>query len=196
MTIVSTVTISGNTYDVYGTTSELKTYMAGRLGAEAFDDATSNDRKKAHVEATRWIDREQWLSVPTDVVTPQPLEHPRVGLVDCNGTPVDDDTLGPGICEGTFELVLSLLQDPSAAASSSSGTNIKRVGAGSARVEFFQPGKDASGQQGKVFPTEAFKQLRCYLAAGTGTGGKAFGSGEESQFDDCDAFDLNQGFFG
>ena len=193
MSTVEQITISGNTYDVYGTSAELKAYMAGRLNADAFDDATSKDRSKAHVEATRWMDREKWQGSRTDIVTPQPLAHPRVGLVNCDGEAQPTATLAEGICEATFELVLKVLENPSIASGTSTGSNIRRAKAGSAEVEFFQPGRDASGSRGTIFPTEAHKLIRCYLGGG-GLGIIATGTDGESSFTECDEFGLSEGF--
>lgn len=192
---VSTVTINTVTYDVYGTTVELSDYMGGKLSTTAFDTATDEDKDKAHVEATRWIDRERWQGTPTDLVTPQPLQHPRVGLIDCNGTPIPDDELALGICNGTFELVLLILQKPSVLTKGSTGSNVKSAKAGSAKVDFFRPGVDASGQTSRVFPTVAYKQVQCFLATGQGASGAAFGTDQESSFCDPDRDGLTQGLF-
>ncbi len=192
MATVSTVSISGVSYDVYGTETEIKQYIAGRLGTDAYDDASSTDKKKAHVQATRWIDRERWSGQPTDLVTPQPLQFPREDLTDCNGNAVDEDTLPQEVCNATGELILIILADPAATAAGNTSSNIKNAKAGSAEVEFFRPG-DSSGGTGTILPTEAWKWMRCFSGGGV-TPGTASGTDGQSQFDNCDRATLNDGF--
>ena len=84
MGTVATVTIGTDTFSVYALTSaaeaDLKTYMAGRFGTGAYDAATSNDKKKALVTATRMLDRVvQWSGTKTGT---QPLQWPRDGAFD------------------------------------------------------------------------------------------------------------------
>lgn len=194
MSSVSTVSISGVTYNVYGTETEIKNHLAGRLNTTAYDNASSTDRKRAHIQATRWIDREKWQGQPTDTTTPQPLEFPRTGLKDCNGNEVDDSTIPDELCAAVAELVLILLDDATAFDSASTAKNIKRAKAGSAEVEFFRAG-DAQGGRGTILPTSAWKLVRCFAGSGnqSSSGSIAYGTGESSHFDDCDVYDLRQG---
>jgi hypothetical protein len=194
MATVEIIIISGNNYDVYGTEADIKEYLAGRLGVDAYDAASSGDRKKAHVQATRWIDRQRWQSVPTDVATPQPLEFPRVALTDCNGTLILDTVVPDEVCWATAELVNIILGTPTASDKGSTAKNVKKVGAGSAAVEFFRAG-DSEGRKGTPLPTAAWDLVKCFSGSGTGanSGSIASGTCDPSQFDDCDRYDLRQG---
>lgn len=194
MATVEIIVISGNNYDVYGTEADIKAYLAGRLGTDAYDDASSGDRKKAHVQATRWLDRLRWQSVPTDVATPQPLQFPRVGLSDCNGTAILDSVVPDEICWATAELVNIILGNNVASDSASTAKNIKKVGAGSAQVEFFRTG-DSTGSSGTALPTAAWDLVKCFAGAGDQTNSGSISSGTDacSQFDDCDTYDLRNG---
>lgn len=192
---VETITIGSSSYSVYGTEAAIKSYLAGRLGTDAYDDASSTDRKKAHVQATRWIDREHWAGARTDPDTPQPLDFPRTGIVNCDGEAVDPDTVPPEVVYATAELELIILNDASASASGSTASNVKSVGAGSAKVSFFSAG-DAQGKGGTPLPTEAWKWLSCF-AAGVlpSTGGFRSGEDNTPHFDDYpDDYDLTRGF--
>ena len=194
MSAVSTVTISGVNYSVYGTTLEIKQYLAGRLGTTSYDDASSGDKNKAHVQATRWIDRERWDGVPTDQVTPQPLAFPRTGLTDCDGLAIGTTVIPDDLCAAVAELILILLGDSTATGKANTGKNIKSVGAGSAQVEFFRGG-DSEGGKGTIFPTEAWKLLRCFMGSGSAANSGAISSGTDecSHFDDGDRYELNDG---
>lgn len=195
MSAVTTITIGADSFSVYGTQPELKSYLAGRTGTTNFDSASANNKKKAHVQATRWIDRQRWQSVPTDVVTPQPLEFPRVGLTDCNGTTVLDSVVPLGVCEGTFELVLIILGDVTAADKAGTAKNIKKAGAGSAQVEFFRGGDETGKPGGTPLPAVAWDLVKCFAGSGTGANSGSIGSGTDacSEFDSNDVYDLRQG---
>lgn len=187
---MGTVTISGTSYDVYGTSAGLKAYMAAHMNSAAYDSASSNNRKKAHVSATRWLDRANWQGQKYDLVTPQVLEHPRTGLTDKDGNEVDETTVHESVEHATYELVLYLLDDSTATQSLDQGSNVKRVQAGSAQVEFFK------GTDGKYprFPTEAHELIRYFLEGASGiTAPYAPGVDVESQFDDCDGYGLSEG---
>lgn len=187
---MGTVTISGTSYEVYGTSTGLKAYMAAHMNSAAYDDASSNDRKKAHVSATRWLDRANWQGQKYDLVTPQTLEHPRTGLTDKDGNAVDETTVHESVEFATYELVLYLLADAEATQAFDQGSNVKKVQAGSASVEFFK------GTDGKYprFPTEAHELIRYFLEGASGlTGPMAPGTSAGSAFDDDDRYGLNGG---
>lgn len=194
MSSIQSINISGNAYDVYGTEAEVKAYIAGRLGTSAYDDASSGDRKKAHVQATRWMDTLTFQGSPTDLVTPQPLAWPRIGMIDCDGGVVLDTVVPDELCASISELVLVILGSNTASDVASTAKNIKKAGAGSAQVEFFRPG-DAQGKSGTPLPEQAWRLVKCFTGAGSQANSGAIASGtcDESQFDDCDRFELRDG---
>lgn len=182
------ISIGAYTYDVYGDTDGLKEYMKARVGSGAYDGASSNDRKKAHVSATRWMDRQNWAGQKTDLVTPQPNEFPRTGLSDKDGNPVDGATVPKAVEHATYELVLALLGDSSGYESVDTGSNIKRVQAGSAQVEWFK------GTEGgyPTFPPQAHDLVKIWMEGHGGFTGAWSGDTEsESEFD---GYGLGQGY--
>ena len=187
---MGTISIGANTYDVYGDSAGLKAYVAAKIGSDAYDNASSGDRKKAHVSATRWLDRKNWQGQKTDLVTPQALEFPRTGLTDKDGNSVDDAIIPDEMEEGCYELILVLLTDEASQNAVSSGSNIKQVKAGSAQVEWFKGTEDTS----PAFPPQVHDLIKYFLEGYTAvTGVAAYGSDAESQFDDGDGYDLGQG---
>lgn len=184
---VGHVSIGSDVFDVYGSEAGAATYMAARLGADDWDDASATDKKKAMVSATRWIDRARWQGAQTDGDTPQPLAFPRTGLTDCDGNAVAD-TWTPDAA--AYELALVLLGDASVPESVDSGSNIKKLKAGPAELEYFK------GTTGRVsrFPTIAHELLRCFLEGAGGIGGAwASDTVAESAFDDDDRYDYGRG---
>ena len=177
----------GGTYDVYGTESGFKVYMAGRIGVTAYDSATNANKQKALVSATRWLDRQKWQGAKTS--SSQALEFPRTGLVDKYGDEVADDSVPTAVESACYELAYILLDDATKQDNADTGSNVKKVQAGSASVEFFV-GSQGSGD---IFPPQVLDLVRQFLDGyDTDLGAWASGYDVESQFDD-DAYGLGQG---
>lgn len=200
---VSTLTIGANTYSVYALTADpiadAKAYFAGRLGTSSWDSADSTTQKTALVTAVRFLDRGVlWSGVQTDPTTPQPLQWPRDSAT-CRGDSVTDNTVPDNIVHGEFELALALLEDEAIQDGTGSGSNVKEVGAGSAKVVFFRPTQgDATETR---FPTVVSELVVCYQAGSSLGGPLASGVNipenvdEQSSFDSCtDSYNLNQGY--
>lgn len=173
------VTISGVTATVYGSLDGAVLYFNLALGGSGWVAASSTDRQKALVSATRWLN--------------------RLGLVDPDtGAAIAPHATDVGVPvavqEGAYELANAVLVDVEATAATSTGSNVKRVKAGSAEVEFFR----ATG--GTPLPTVAFQLLRPYLVSqqstgdGDGVGACASGTDGESSFSDGDAWGRYSGF--
>lgn len=196
MGTTATVTIDAVSYDVYALTADpvqdTIDYLAGKLGASSFAALSADDQKRALVSATRWLDRLQWTGSPTDTTTPQPLEHPRTGLIDCNSVAIDDSEVATGVVEAMFELAEIIAADSTTQNSSGQGSNIKSVGAGSAQVEFFRPTIGSAADT--RLPTVAQDLIRCFLAGTTITKATATGTGNSSAFD-SDDFERSEGYY-
>ena len=161
------VTIGAIVYDIYGTEADAEEYFAASLEASAWNDATVLQKQQALVTGTRWIDRLDWQGAKTSDA--QPLEFPRTGI---DGLA---DTWEPE--EANYELALALLVDSSLDKTATTGSNTKRVKAGSAEVEFFKP------TDGLSFPTIVQQLIGQYLASSAGLSvGLASGTDEESAF--------------
>ena len=187
------VTIGADTYDIYGTEAAAKSYMKARLGADSWDDASSLNRKKALISATRWLDRANWQGQKTS--DSQALQFPRTGLTDCDGNDVPSDAVPTLVEQACYEGALILLGDATAMDQADAGNNIKRLKAGSAEMEYFRGGYGSSGSAAAPpFPTAMFELVRCFLEGASGiTAPYASGYCEESQFDDDDRCDRSKG---
>lgn len=139
MGMVSTITISAITYDVYALTSnpvaDADGYMAANADAAEWVAATTLQKQQAIITAKRAIDRESWSGEV--LVDGQANKWPRTGATN-NGTAVDDGT-PDDIVIGEFELALSILKDKSVLLKNSTASNVSSVKAGSAQVSFFYP---------------------------------------------------------
>ena len=181
-----TVTISGTSYDIYGTKVLATEYMRARIGADAWNTASSGDKDKALVSSTRWLDRQNWQGQKT--VVSQPLEFPRTGLTDKDGNAVASDIPPVLVEEAGYEMALEILADASVQSNITTGSNTKRVRAGSAEVEFFR----ATG--GTKLPSIAQEMAGVFLDGGARSTGCAKGTDGVSTFTDLDQWGRTRGF--
>ena len=115
--------------------------------------------------------------------------HPRTGLTDCDGQAVDPLVIAQPIKNAQIELAFDLTQDSTLETQKDTAKNIKKVGAGSAEVEFFRP------TSGSRFPVEVHELIKCFLGSSTPSNIGSVSSGTDhcSQFDDDDRYELQDG---
>lgn len=176
---MGSVAISGNDFDVYSETSDpitdAKVYMSAKIGAGAWGDAEKLDQRQALVTATRWIERYLTAQLTDPATVPDPADTPA---------PIQ-------VSEATYETAFVLIGTPTAQDQATTGSNKKRVKAGSAELEFFRP------TDGTPFPTIAQQLLNEFLniVGGTSDNGQVvFGTDGVSEFTDQDKFGRSRGF--
>lgn len=196
-----TVTITGVTdpIEVYGGLAAANDYIASSFGASytAWLALTEDDREKTLVGATRYLDRQRWQGT-ANAFDSTTLAFPRDGLVDRAGEVAPDAAQLALVSKATFELAVLVAGDADVLAAADQGQNIKAMGAGSARLEFFSPTKAANGTATKL-PTIVHDLIGQWLAgASSGAaviiGGTSTGTCAEPRFEDCDDFERNGGF--
>jgi len=164
-------------------------YLAAHVNAAEWAAATTLQKQQALVTAFRMIERETWSGTAVGASA-----WPRTGAI-CNGTAYPDDGTVPDvIAQGQYELALYLLKDASILEKSSQASNIKAVGAGSAKVEFFYG--VAPGSSITKWPLPAHELMACYLSGG-GVSTDVLGPfvGEASDpFFSADDSDRSEGF--
>jgi hypothetical protein len=186
--MVSTLVVGTNTYV---TNAEADTYLEDSItgGPWAFLDEETQDRSL--ISAFRILAKQPWAGSKTD--PDQLADFPRTGI-ECNGETVDSALVPEDIKSAQIELALLLGQDPTLANSSNTGSNTKRLQAGSASVEYFNSTDGSGGTQASRFPPQIQELLNCYLGSGSSaSAAEAFGTGCESIKPCCtnDGFDRN-----
>lgn len=183
---VTTVTIGGNPYNVYGDETEADLFMAADIELAAGWTALTGDQKpQGLVSATRLIDRQDWLGAIA--VDGQPLEWPRTGLTDKNGTEVVSASLPQFVENACIILAAMLAAKSTLQASASTGSNVKRVKAGPAEVEFF----NSTLTSGAIFPARVQDLLGLFLDNQAVTGMCAAGTGSLTSGED---YSLSKGY--
>lgn len=180
--VYDTVTIGAYTYSVYMTVTEADEYLTASLYKSDWDAASDDDKDRAIVMATRLLDRQAWQGSKTD--SDNELEWPRTGLTD-----VDDATIPDFIEAATAELANMLLGSQDV--ETFTETEIKSVGAGTARVEFFRDSGDGGFAR---FPTVVQELVGKYLDGNLGSGIAPTAYGTDEEIPDLDA-DLGGGGF-
>lgn len=197
-----TVTITGGSpIEVYGGLDACDAYLLASpsTGAAAYRalSAGGDDRKRLLVGATRYIDARRWRGTRNGA-DGTALSFPRDGLVDEDGEEASNAYQLDRVARAVFELVALAAEDSSTLAEADQGSNIKSMGAGSARLEFFSPTRTKDGTA-KTLPTAVDLLIGQWLAGSTAAGsasigGVATGTCGDSHFDDCDSFKRREAF--
>ena len=172
---MTTITIDGNVHDVYSNVAEAEIYLGARLGADAWNNATTVNKEKALVTSTRIMDRHIWKGERTAPAPGQPLEWPRTGVTDKYGNDLSSVTVPTQVFTGSQELALALLRD--ATVQDGNGRSVKSLKvAGDMDVEFIGVGSQS------VWPQAVRELLEQFMDKNIA--GESFGTDEVSIMDD------------
>lgn len=194
-----TVSLTGvsTPVEVYGGTTACDDYVLALIGdnSDAYLAASANNRKRMLVSATRYIDRQRWVG-EANALDSTTLKWPRDDIEDEDGVVVSDADQLVLVNQAVFELVALLAGDPDVQAALDSGSNVKSMGAGSAKLEFFSPSSAARGTASKL-PTVVDEILGRWLSQNTSTtatiiGGISSGTDGEPSFDDCSDYERSE----
>lgn len=190
---ISTITIAAINYTSYASVVEADARLAVDPTRSAAWAALTTDQKGADlVAATYRLDLLTWKGEKAGGAL-QVNAFPRTGLTYKDGTAVTDTDVPQEVEDATILLAGSIALDASNANQGTSGSNLKRVKAGSAEAEFFRP---TTGVQ--LQDTTAFALVKCFLAgqsgANIGQGNFASGICDTSSFSDRDKYGRNEGY--
>jgi hypothetical protein len=194
MATTATITIGTTDYTVYALTadpvSDADDYLAAKIGS-TWSTATTLQKQQALISAARMLDRAVVWS-GTKSSPSQALEWPRDDAVNgCDGTDVTDGTTPDNIALAEFELANQLFLDSTLADGTGTGSNVKRVKAGSAEVEFFTPTFDTD--YNTRLPVAANDLARCYMSS-AGTFNTRYGTESDDPGYDKEEFDRAEGY--
>lgn len=163
-----TVTLTGGQEaQIYGAFAAAGDYVATMFGDTyaAWVALTADQQKQTLIAATRYLDAQAWNE-------------------DAD-TFAERDAIA-AFPQASYELAVMIADDASVIGAADSGTNIRAVGAGSARVEFFNPTSAARGTA-TVLPPLLMRLVGAYLAANgaSASGGYASSGCSAPAFGDC-----------
>jgi hypothetical protein len=172
----------------YGTLAEATTYFEDSVLFSVWSGLPEVKRSQGLTTATRQLEMQAWDGQKE--VSTQILDFPRTGLTDCEGNPITPEESLVFAKNASFEYALAILTNPSILNKSDvTGTNIKKIEAGSAKVTYFSPVK------GTKYPTQVLSLVKCFFAGSSGglVSMGVSGNGDTSSFS-SGAYDLSRGF--
>jgi hypothetical protein len=189
-----TVTLAGGTpTEIYAGDTFIDKYVNEKIGAGAKKyralPANGDDRKRLMIEATRLIDALAWQGAPSFAGSTT-LQYPRTGLTNSDGTTVSDADQLALVAKVVGELVALAAADPDVVAAADAGSNLRGLGAGSARVDFFRPTSFQDGNA-TLLPVPVQRLIGKWLAIASASVSAAAapvstGTNSCSDFDACD----------
>ena len=189
---ISTLTIGGQDYISYASLAEANIYLAVDPVRMATWGGLTDDQKNSYLAAaTRRLDLLTWQGAKTGGAS-QANKWPRTGVQYPDGTGVSTTEVPLEVGNATCVMAGSIAMDSDNAEAGSTGTNTKRVKAGSVEVLFFRPAAGVPLQD-----QTAYDMVLLFLEASTvntSTGSVAYGTDGTSSFDDIDGWGLDRGF--
>lgn len=177
--MTTTVTINGNTYDVYVSVAQVDEYANGSLTADAWQALVADDKARVLVSVTRWIDSQCWKGEKVDSL--QPLAWPRtigdIATIELAATRLSVLlAANPELADQSMGLITA-----------SSDGGIKRLKAGSVELEYFRALNFTVYGSGRVspFPDGIMSIVGKWLCDSTGSvwglsGSASYGTCEPS----------------
>ncbi len=185
---IGTITINAIVYTVYASRAEVNAYLnVDQVRNTAWNALTDSDEVRGPfiVAATRRLDLLTWVGEKTGG-SAQENQWPRTNVPLKDGTTQSDSEVPQEVENATALLAGSINLEETTAEAGTSGSNIERVKAGSAEVEFFRP-----VEGGQLQDQTAFTLVKCFVE-GSALSGKATGTDGESSFCDLDRFGLTE----
>lgn len=188
---ISTITISAVNYISYASLVEANEYLAVDPVRAVTWAALSDDEKGAKlVAATRRLNLLMWLAAKTGTDTAQPDKWPRTGMVYDDGSAVSTSEVPQAVEDATILLAGTIAIDAEASESGTSGSNVKKVSAGTADVTFFR------ATSGVPLEDESAYALIKEWLENTASLTSSVYSGDDGceTFDDIDQWGLSRGY--
>lgn len=104
-----TATIGSTSANSYVTVAQADTYFDERLNATPWTGASTDDKERALIMATRRLDQEKFQGIK--VAESQALDWPRYWATDDDGEEYESNEIPQPIKDATCELALRLLVD-------------------------------------------------------------------------------------
>ena len=168
----------------YVTMADANAYFKYAIHAKSWVDASTPEKESALVTATRSLDRQNWVGSKT--VDTQPLQWPRTGVIDRDEGEINPLVVPQEVIDANCELALALLDDVTVQSNADTGSNIKKLKAGSAEIEYIR------GEGGTRFPVITTELIGLWLTGSSSYSGPfVSGADNETAFG---AIDLTRGY--
>lgn len=140
---MATVTISSTDFDAFASVAEADNYLLGDAALwDVWNEASDDEKGRYIVSATRYL----------------------LGLTWIAGDPPAYDAVPDALRDATSILAAMILEDPTLTTGANKASNVKSVGAGPTKVEFFGP------TAGSPLPPRLKTMLSGLIQTGSGAG--------------------------
>lgn len=165
----------------YISNADADTYFGDHLEFTTWDGWAETVQSQALVTAARMLDRQVWQGEKHEQVPTQVMDWPRSGLTDEEDQPIDETAVPQFIKDAQCELALWLGKNPTSQTTPNSGSNIQKLKAGSAEIQFF-----STRTSGTRFPSHIHELIGRYLEGSSTTVRSPFAGGtdEETSIED------------
>lgn len=187
--MVSTLVVGTNTYQLQASAN---TILGDNIATQSWATKPSATKDQALITAFHMLEAQSWEGEKTGGAG-QTAQHPRTGLTNCNGDEVTSVAIAPDIIRAQALLAYELVTNPKIAGTANTGSNIKRLQAGSASIEYFERTDDDEYPTTR-FPTSVQELINCYIEGSDISGVESFGTDGDSIFDPCDSYKRNEPF--
>lgn len=148
----------GTTADSYITVVDANTYFNTRLfTSSVWEAATVDEKERALKQATRILDRMNWVGEKT--TDAYALRWPRDVVYDQDAILLSSTTIPSWLEDATCESAIDLMGSDTTSQSGQDTALIKKVKAGSVEVEFNVP----EGSKGATLQKDVMALIRFYL---------------------------------
>ena len=152
MSLIAWPTSSANAYYAVATA---QAYFDNRLDVAEWTSATTAEKEASLIMAAAIIDRQKYLGTKSS--DGYPREWGRDTITDKYGDAVANNILPPDFNLANFEMALAILKDNTVQTQTDSGSNIRKLEAGSASIEYFHSTSENS------LPEVVSKYLQPYI---------------------------------
>lgn len=159
---ISTITIGAVAYTSYASVAEADAYLAADISSSALWAAQTSDAKKAAlISATRTLSRMDWSGEPAGADA-----FPRTGLTDKEGRTLTDADVPQAVQDACCALAARFAASPSSASPAEPPREVKKLAAGTTKVEYFK-GARSYLTQGSAVPPH-IRAMLADLLSGSG----------------------------
>ena len=121
----------------YASNAEADDYLSDHVDVATWLAWDRIEQDRYLVTAARMIDRQVWQGTKYQQAPTQVMDWPRSGLTNEEDQAIDETTIPQFVKDAQCELTIAIGKDSAVQTERNTGSNIKRMKAGSAELELF-----------------------------------------------------------
>ena len=159
----------------YGSVVDANTYFSTSVAIADWEQFDTAAKERGLITVTGLLEQVHWSGTKED--SQQTLAFSRIGLISPEGTVLTAPQSLALIKKASYEYALAVLKDPSILNSTNvTGSNIKKVEAGSAKVTYFKP------IAGTKYPLQVLSLIKDHIGGSRSSSSYVSGNTDNSSF--------------